>query len=92
MQNIIITNCVLHEGAGQLEVKFRINEIELNTTYFLFHDDDDWVYSDAYDGNGNKRDEIISIQELVEILEQHPILQPYKHKQEAYNKRIKKYY
>jgi YD repeat-containing protein len=55
MNKINITSCILHEDAGQLEVRLIHKDTELTTTYFLFFDDEDWLYSFAYDGNDKKK-------------------------------------
>lgn len=78
-----VLKCELHEGAGQIEVRLKIVHTELTITYFLFEDVDDWANTHAYDIDGNRRDDLLPIGTVANILDS-PLVRPYKLELEKY--------
>lgn len=86
-----VLRCVLHEGAGQLEVFIKIKEVELHITYFLFDDVDDWASTYAYDPHDLQRDDLISLEEIHLVLDSSAV-KPYKLQLEDYKRNKHGYY
>lgn len=84
-QKYSIKRCVLHEGAGQLEVFLVVDGVDLQITYFLFYDSDDWASTQAYDLTGVLRDDLLSLKEVQDVLES-PDVKPYKLELEDYKR------
>lgn len=90
-QHIKVISCVVHEGAGHLDVELIYHETLLKTTYFLFNDMDDWAYTDVYDIEGNKRADLLTLDTVIKLLD-HLELKKYKEVLEEHKEKKKGYY
>ncbi|KZE54092.1 hypothetical protein AV540_07675 [Brevibacillus parabrevis] len=81
----VVKSCALQEGVGQLEVFLEVNNVDLQITYFLLYDSDEWASTLAYDPDGNLRDDLLSLEEIYAILDS-PDVKPYKSELEDYKK------